>query len=757
MGINKLLRKTALISIVLPFILVVVGVLSFSCFQRQTLNLLKEHSFGILYDSARKQSAELRITLDGQFTVLETFAGGLATQKSYNYNNTIFRLNAVAEASEFIYTGVADLEGNCYFNDNSVVNIKDRTYYTEALSGVKNIQSVKESRLDGKHHLVMAVPIVYDHAVAGVVIGGFSEKTASNFVRSEAYGGQAYSFICDSNGDMIIRTEKPMVLESVDNIMKDALRKVTLLDGKQVKDIEQDFMNNRSGVVAYKYHDEKRYLAYEPLGINGWYILTGVDGKLVDFEYDKIHQIATTCIAIIIFCSFALFMVILYIEKTNLKNIKEQHAAYLKTYRTDSLTGLLNQQGFENKASEILSHANTDKYYAIVDFDINGFEKHNTLYGYESGNSLLIHIGNFITDNHACDEVYSRFLSDRFVCLLTGDDQNSILNRIQHINHCINDFLPHAHLLGSFGLYEVTDKTMPITYMCDCALIAKRTIKENYTQTVAIYDKQLHKNQIEDAELISSMEDGLNKGEFVPYYQPKYDAYSERIVGAEALVRWVRAPGEIMAPHRFVPLFEKVGLIRSIDFYMFEAICKKFAGMLQQNQPVVPISVNFSRVHLYNVNFPEQLLQIAKKYDVPTHYLDIEFTESVLLESLKILVQNIDRLHKFGFLVSLDDFGSGFSSLNMLKDADFDTIKLDRNFLCSAIEHTKGRTVIKNILTLAGQLNVKIVAEGVENAHQLAFLKENGCDITVQGYYFAKPMPEIDFDKLLSEKREALI
>lgn len=242
------------------------------------------------------------------------------------------------------------------------------------------------------------------------------------------------------------------------------------------------------------------------------------------------------------------------------------------------------------------------------------------------------------------------------------------------------------------------------------------------------------------------MEESLRRGEFIPYYQPKYGACSERIVGAEALVRWIREDGTYMPPDRFIGLFEQNGLITKLDMYMFERVCKKLAAM----ENPVPVSVNFSRAHMYDADFPEKLLTIVQRYDLKYSLLEVKLTETAFFDRRDALIRNMDRLREIGFLVSIDDFGSGYSSLNLLKDVRFDTIKLDKEFLSDTEEIGRERMVVKSVLALAEALEVHTVAEGVETREQLDFLRENGCD-TIQGYYFSRPLPEAEFDQLLSE------
>ncbi|MEG1501513.1 MAG: GGDEF domain-containing phosphodiesterase, partial [Clostridiales bacterium] len=379
------------------------------------------------------------------------------------------------------------------------------------------------------------------------------------------------------------------------------------------------------------------------------------------------------------------------------------------------------------------------------------FEKYNALYGFQSGNCLLCKIAQIMQKACRKNEICARIFADHFICLMTANNMKELQDRFHIINNQFHQIMKNKFIIISYGFYAITDRSLLIRTMADHALTTKRTIKGNYLRSMAVYDEELHQRQIEEAELIANMEESLSLGEFIAVFQPKYDIHTEKIVGAEALVRWKHANGKIDSPIHFIPLFEKNGLICKLDCYMFEMICQKLALLLKESKPLVPIAVNFSRAHLYELSFADKLMSISQKYNVPTQLLEIEFTESAFIDNQQALIYNVNRLHKHGFLVAIDDFGSGFSSLNMLKDISFDIMKIDRGFLSSITQNSKGEIIIKNMLTLAHDLNLQTVAEGVETAEQLALLKEKGCNI-VQGFYFSKPISEEEFDLALAKQ-----
>ena len=255
---------------------------------------------------------------------------------------------------------------------------------------------------------------------------------------------------------------------------------------------------------------------------------------------------------------------------------------------------------------------------------------------------------------------------------------------------------------------------------------------------------------LQDAEIESSMQEALASGQFIYYIQPKYAADGTRILGGEALVRWQKPDGTMVSPAEFIPLFERNGFIRQLDIHVFTQVCADLRRLLDAGQPVVPISVNVSRQHLYWPEFAPTYIAIKERYRLPDQLIELELTESTLLENTTAAFSTLEHLRQKGFLCSIDDFGSGYSSLNALKDLPADVLKLDREFLSDSAQPAKSEIIIRGIIDMAKRLSLRIVAEGVETPTQLAFLQDTGCDM-IQGFIFSKPLPPDNFYHLLTQ------
>ncbi|MBP8640079.1 MAG: EAL domain-containing protein [Oscillospiraceae bacterium] len=426
--------------------------------------------------------------------------------------------------------------------------------------------------------------------------------------------------------------------------------------------------------------------------------------------------------------------------------IDKEQAKYKQVCTIDPLTGLYNKEGFVAEVSKELTQMSKSRVCALLSFEIVSFRTYNELYGYEAGDVLLKTIADIALKNKKTGDVVGRLYSDHFIWFANGEESEEIFATFRSaIKEAKDTGLPF-YLCG--GIYLIEDHEMTTQSIIDKASLAKETIKYNFGTGISIYDDSMLECQMQDAQMVGSMMKGLQNGEFIEYYQPKYYTDTETIIGAEALARWKKPDGEIITPSRFAGLFERNGFIRRLDFYIFERVCSFLADAQANNKPVLPVSVNFSRVHIHDLHFPQRLLALTQKYGVDTKCLEIELTESAYFIDTKNINRVVDLLHEYGFTVAIDDFGSGFSSLNMLKDSNFDILKIDANFLEGFERGGRAGTVVTSVMRMAKWLGIPVVAEGVETREQVDFLRTLGCEM-IQGYYYSRPVPRYEYEKLL--------
>lgn len=409
---------------------------------------------------------------------------------------------------------------------------------------------------------------------------------------------------------------------------------------------------------------------------------------------------------------------------------------------SQTITNDKNPQSFNDEVARIFKRY-PDRKYALIQFDTVNFKILNKQYGESFGDELL----SFFIDNlnHICDDdqLYVRLTADVFMILTPYDDVDDILMLIDKIKHVLSGYKGVDYRFV-FGISYVRDLKEPLRTYGDAAAIARQSVKGNALKYYAFYDDHMIDGVSSDKWIEDRMEKALDNREFVMYLQPKYDIANEKIVGAEALVRWVHPDKGIIPPNDFIPLFERNGFIVKLDQFMWEEACKTLDSWSKTNKPMIPISVNVSRKHMTaNDIYIHYLNNLILKYGIDKKYLELEITETL---DDSYMNNTIQHLKKNGYTLLMDDFGSGYSSLNTLKDTQFDVIKIDRGFLCDFIDSERGKSIIKHIISMSKEIGLDIVAEGVETLEQTKFLIDCGCNVA-QGFYYAKPMTVADFNK----------
>ena len=417
---------------------------------------------------------------------------------------------------------------------------------------------------------------------------------------------------------------------------------------------------------------------------------------------------------------------------------------YLATY--DELTGIYNKQAFYAKTKEMLLD-NPDKNFDLLRINIERFKVLNDLFGESTGDKLLRYIGKFLKEINLPLCVSGRLYADNFVvCYEAGKgDSRRMINTLQMV---ADSFAINNRTILSFGLYRIDDKTLPVSVMCDRANMALWKAKGNFKNPYCEYDEKMRQQVLKEQKIINAMEMAIQNKEFTLYLQPKYDIEKGTIIGAEALVRWISLENGFISPGDFIPVFENNGFVYEVDKFIWEESCRYLRKWLDEGREVHPISVNVSRIDLYDPKLVQHLVNLREKYQLPSQYLELEITESAYTEDPEQIITITRQLREAGFVILMDDFGTGYSSLNMLKDIQIDVLKLDMGFLKSSDYSAKGGNILTAILKMAESLKMQTIAEGVETKEQVEFLKSIGCKY-VQGFYYSKPLPVDEFEKLI--------
>ena len=382
----------------------------------------------------------------------------------------------------------------------------------------------------------------------------------------------------------------------------------------------------------------------------------------------------------------------------------------------------------------------------MVMLDINSFKVINEMYGFEEGNKILLKLNNIINKCIFGKGICCHSYSDVYYFCCESNDDSDILQVLNEINTNINDEIPNIKIVLSYGIYRIFDKSLKIDEIIERVSYAHKTSKKDTIRNVTFYDETLKLNMLNEKEIENDMDEALINEDFKLYLQPKYDAETNKINGAEALVRWEHSTKGLMFPGKFIPVFEKNGFIIKLDMYILEQVCKFIKYNENKGRRNIPISVNISKLNFKRKDLKKHIMKIINKYGVNPALIELEITESLIAEEPEEVIKVIEDFKKENVMISMDDFGTGYSSLSMLQSLPVDVLKIDCGFFKEFEKSKKGAAIIKSILMLAKELELMVVAEGVETKEEVEYLREIKCN-SIQGYYFCKPIPLKEFEE----------
>lgn len=414
----------------------------------------------------------------------------------------------------------------------------------------------------------------------------------------------------------------------------------------------------------------------------------------------------------------------------------------------DPLTGLYNRTKFFTETRRMLDN-NPGIEFAFVRFDIERFHLINDFFGEEEGNRLLKFVADAIIKSAKSLRLctYGKIESDVFCfCIPNGDiDLERLAKEAQRK---LTEYNYNYYIEPSFGVYVIKDPTLSVETIYGRASMASKKCKNKYMDYIEYYDQSMTDRYLMEQRIINEMQGALDNGEFVAYFQPKYILQTSQPYGAEALIRWNHPKNGLMYPGQFIPVFERNGFIGKLDYYMWELVCQHLRRWMDGGITPQPISVNVSRANIYNPHLVDILSDLVKKYDIPTSLFNLEITESAYMDNPNQMKKTVSELKERGFVILMDDFGSGYSSLNTLKEIDVDILKIDMKFLPTGDGDSRSERILSSVIRMAGWLDLPVIVEGVETVEQRDFLESIGVKY-VQGFLFARPMPCEEYEKLL--------
>ena len=593
--------------------------------------------------------------------------------------------------------------------------------------------------------LLFSAPIPVDGAIDQILVGVRGKENMQRLIQPISFDGHGMSCIVNSAGEVVISPTDLKPFLQLDDLFQAEISDQTFGDLYQMN---QDLSAGRDGAFLFTAIDRSQLvMSYQPLGVEDWSLLTLVPADLISAEASQYVLRSFFIVGGITVIFIVLFAAVVASYRRNRRSLE-------KIAFTDPLTGGMNDAAFQ-LAYENLVQGDKPMQYSVVMLNVRGFKLVNANYGIETGSETLRRIDAVLRTHLQPRELLARCEADHFFLCLREHETQAITQRLalmakQIIEATEEIFTPYTLSLG-WGACLIDDPALHVTILQDRARAACQHPAAEGGACVFFSDallQQLRREQELDALFSSSLENG----DFHLFLQPKVRLADDRVSGAEALVRWMHPELGPISPGEFIPFFEKSGKICQLDLYIFEKACQALAAWVERGVTPVPISVNLSRAHFRKSDFLRAFHDIKQRYHIPDGMIELELTESIFFTSKQIahVKQVIEKMHAYGFLCSLDDFGVGYSSLGLLKEFDVDTIKLDRQFFGN-IAHEKAQKIIASFIELAGKLKIHVVAEGIETDEQLDFLRSIGCEM-VQGFIYSKPLPAGEFDSWRLQK-----
>lgn len=612
----------------------------------------------------------------------------------------------------------------------------------EAWQGESAVSRVYEDARTGEKVFSYAVPVYQGDEITGVLTAKDSIEAFEDILDDKtAMNGYGYVHMIGKEGKFLIRSKNKVVNRRVESIF----------DGNYITEAEKEKIreaidNDESVFSKFRYQGTAYQIYLNPIGLNGWYLfcvdtMQGVNAPI----YQMIN--VTRAIFIGVLCLSVFLLIYGY------QMLRKNHKQLIELAYYDSLTGAYNTVRFMQEMKDALS--GPEKYSVCV-LNIHQFKFINEIFGRAQGDKLLCHISQVLKESVNPGEYFCRDTGDFFWMILKGQNEEAIRERLYEMMEKISRFSLSQHHNYQIMIYcgvAVRRDDSSAEMMMTHAMFALQTAKGTDRNNVWFYDVELHKQETLQNYIESHMHQALKDKEFRMFLQPKMDMRTGKLGGAEALVRWIPKDGTIIYPNQFIPLFESNGFCSSLDMYMVENVCRKIREWIDAGITPVPISVNQSKILFYEEDYVENLCAVLERYRIPGDLITLEILEGLAAGNIDELNEKIDQLKEKGFRISMDDFGSGYSSFNTLGKLHIDELKMDRVFL-SAItgkEDERQKIIMAQVVDLAKKLRISTVAEGVETKENETLIRTLGCGYG-QGYYYSRPIDEDEFDRKYMEK-----
>jgi len=720
---------------------------------------LAREAGSIAEKEAQQQATLIDTELSQLMANIEEVSSDFSASKSDN--DFVLKMDIINDSLPFSYFRYFK-DGKLYTQEGSeALKYEDTDNYIEASQVMayngteeKAMSAVYTDKTDNKRCIAFYIPI-FDCDLMNGFVGVYNVDKLDDLINYKDINSKAvgYSF-SDLNGNIIFGNYSGSNINTyADNVFtfltSYAGVETPELCEEQNQKVINDIKNLIDGYQIYDVDGKDYVFAYSILTVNDqsfmfskMYLASNIADGSLNAPVDLIGVLIAASLVFIVMILYHLF-------------INNKYSDYICRFADkDNMLGCSNYPKFQKDAAEIITK-NKNTKFAVLYVNIRRYSYLKEHFGEEKSNNALMFISDtfkkFLTHN----ETYGHIYDDSFAVLLHFKDVNEMTNRFNIIYTIIYKFaLDKAisyNVKLTAGIYCASeDSNLPITDMLDRAMDAQKINNLSAISKYTIYDDSFRTEFTKEAAIEAKMETALASDQFKVYLQPKLNLHTDKIDGAEALVRWEEADHKIIMPNDFIPLFERNGFVDKLDKYMYTVVCKYISDYVKAGERIVPISVNVSRVTAIQDDFLDFYINTKNKYAIADGFLVLEFTESFAYENYEVLRKLVNELRKNGILSSIDDFGSGYSSFNLLKEIKMDELKMDRLFLKEGIDSKRDDIMISTVINMAKDFGMKVTQEGIETAEEKERLIKLGCDV-IQGYYYSRPMSKEDFGGYLRD------
>lgn len=605
----------------------------------------------------------------------------------------------------------------------------------EAFSGISYDEKLE------KDVIGYAVPVYRNGEIIGALVATEAADSLREMLNGETiFAGNGYIRLVDSQGNYVLSYEEDSVFSG------------DYFSAEEKERIEETLQEGGNCFTSVRYNGNLFRIYIAATDIRDWNLF-GIE------SVNEVNRFTSQMILITRIAFSLVLAVVILLVFYGYRALKKKNRELIQYAYYDPLTGAYNSEKFQQELTEVMKG---QEAWALAGMNIRQFKFINEIFGRNQADSLLCHVKEAMENNMEEGEYFCRNSADMFLMLLKTSDKKIIQERIRKIMGDISAFSANWRRNYEIQMYcgislipaggKKDTATMQTTHTM-FALEKARTLPRN---SIWFYDLKLHQEEILQNYVESHMNQALEAGEFKMYLQPKFELKTGKLVGAETLVRWIPEDGKVIYPGQFIPIFERNGFCAALDMYMTEQVCRQLRRWRDENGQVVPVSVNQSKILFYEADYVERMEKLIKKYQVPAEWITLEILEGLAMENIDKLNQVILRLKKIGFRISMDDFGSGYSSLNILGNLRIDELKLDKGFFkeLEGADRRRQMIIIEHIIEISKSLKISTVAEGIETEGDQQMVRDLDCDYG-QGYYYCRPVPVEEFNEKYMKKGEA--